>query len=160
MDLTMKKQFYKKFKNLSQADLNEEFINACKLGQQDVVSYLLTSNEIALNADISADRNQGLINACLYDRLEIMRFLLKSPLLAIHADIHVSDEIIFKSACIQGRDSIVEFLINEMKLPQNQEIIDYFKAWPHPYAEKLFLQRDLHKELPLSPGNNKKAPKI
>lgn len=156
----MQNKLYKQYHSFSQEDLNEEFIQACKLGDIDVITYLLTSTELPINAEINYQNNQGLINACLYNQLETMRFLLKSPLLSEHSDMHVSNEIVFKSACIQGRDSIVDFLINEMKIPQNDEICDCFKTWPHPYAEKLFLQRDLPLELPPSGGNNKKSLKI
>jgi ankyrin repeat protein len=156
----MENELYEKYKGLSQDDLDEEFIQACKLGDLNAVTYLLTSKELPINADISAQRNQGIISACLYDQLEIIRFLLTSPLLSEHSDVHVNNEIVFKSACIQGRDSIVAFLINEMQIPQNDEINDYFKTWPHPYAEKLFLQRDLHIELPISKESSKKSPKI
>jgi hypothetical protein len=147
------------YKNFSQDDINLEFVNACKLGNINLVNFLLTSEDLLFNADVSTDRNQGLINACLYNNLEVMKFILNSPLLKTHADIHVSNEIIFKTACLYEREEQISFLINEMKLQQNAEIIDYLKNYPNVYAEKLFLQRDLFEELPES-NNQKKSIKI
>lgn len=151
---------YDTYKNFSYEDINLEFIKSCKEGNLEVVKFLLTTKNLPFNADISADRNQGLINSCLYNHLDVMQFLLKSPLLLIHADVHVSNEIIFKTACLYERNEQIIFLINEIQLPQSMEIVEYFKRWPNSYAEKLFLQRDLHVELSPSLANNKKLSKI
>ena len=53
-----------KYKKLNQEELNDQFINACKNDNLDIVKYLLTSSELTEHADIHAADDLGFIVAC------------------------------------------------------------------------------------------------
>ena len=65
-----------KYKKLNQAELNEQFIAACRDGNLDIVKYLLTSSELTEHADIHAKDDLGFIGACRNGRLEVVKCLI------------------------------------------------------------------------------------
>ena len=74
----IKQELKEKYKKLNQEELNEQFIDACKNDDLDIVKYLLTSPELTEHADIHASNNLGFIKACFYGHLEVVKYLLTS----------------------------------------------------------------------------------
>ena len=65
-----------KYKKLNQEELNEEFIDACKNDDLDIVKYLLISPELKKHANIHAENNNGFICACYQGHLEVVKCLI------------------------------------------------------------------------------------
>ena len=68
-----KKQIYKKY---NKEQLNDEFIDACRKGQLDVVKYLLASDQLNEHADIHKADDLGFICACEQGHLEVVKYLI------------------------------------------------------------------------------------
>ena len=65
-----------KYKKLNKQKLNEQFIDACKNDDLDIVKYLLTSPELTEHADIHAQDDLGFKWACRYGHLEVVKCLI------------------------------------------------------------------------------------
>ena len=65
-----------KYKKLNQEELNEQFIDACKNDDLEVIKFLLTSPELKEHVDIHAKDNDGFRSACDQGRLEVVQYLI------------------------------------------------------------------------------------
>ena len=111
-----------KYKKLNQEELNEQFIDACKNDDLDIVKYLLTSAELTEHADIHSRNDLGFIWACAQGHLELVKYLLTSPELTEHADIHADNDYGFIKACFYGYLEIVKYLLTSPELTEHVDI--------------------------------------
>jgi hypothetical protein len=81
-----------KYADLSQIELNKEFVLACGNGDLKSVKYLLTSPQLQSHADLHYDFEAGLKIAGKNGHLAIVKYLLLSPELPEHSDIRAFDE--------------------------------------------------------------------
>ena len=65
-----------KYKKLNQAELNDQFIDACRDGHLEIVKYLLTSAELTEHANIHAKDDLGFIWAGRFGYLEVVKCLI------------------------------------------------------------------------------------
>ena len=118
------------YQNMSQDDLNEELINACILGNLDIVKYLLTSPELTENANIHYESDfswNALRYAGEHGNLDIIKYLLTSPDLKEHANIHSKDKYgmnILIHSCSNGYLDIVQYLLTNSDLNAHADIND------------------------------------
>lgn len=72
--------------------INDQFVNACNLGDLEKVRSCLLSPDITIHAQIHYDNDLGLRQACFRGHLPIIQFLLTSPYLNEHARIHAHND--------------------------------------------------------------------
>ena len=72
----IKQELKEKYKKLNQEELNEQFIDACKNDDLEVIKFLLTSPELKEHADIHAKSDSGFIWACKNGYLEVIKCLI------------------------------------------------------------------------------------
>lgn len=117
--------FYKNFKGLSQDDLNQDFLRACKYKNLETIRYLLTTQELGLNADINANNGEGLQLACEGGDLTIVKYLINSPELKEHIVINKNIDEGFLEACMhQGQRGLelVQYLLTSPELTKHADI--------------------------------------
>ena len=68
-----------KYKKLNKEELNNQFINACKNDDLEIIQYLLARDELTEHADIHAKDDEAFSWACRYGHLEVVKYLLTSP---------------------------------------------------------------------------------
>jgi ankyrin repeat protein len=118
----MKKNYYDKFKDLSQEELNKSLCEACKFNDLDEVKYLLTSSELKEHADITNNDNAPLIIACMCGHTKIAEYLLTSPDLKKHADIHADNDSSLNYAIIYKYEKLTRYLLSSPKLKEHANI--------------------------------------
>lgn len=88
-------------KQIEQAELTEEFIEACRHGWlDDIKTY------IKQGVDISADDNMALFNAVNCDEPETVKLLIERG-----ADIHADDDFALRHFASNGDNDMVSFLL-------------------------------------------------
>lgn len=139
------------YKNLSQNDINDIFVKACRDNDLPTVEYLLTSSEIAIRAEINAKDAFGSVGLCaaIASRsTEVAKFLMTSPKLSDKADIHINDESPFYYSVVNENKDLIELFIFDLNIEKTKLIIDYMADFDDDgYAEKLFAMRELTQEL-------------
>lgn len=110
------------FNTLSQDDLNDEYILACKNKEIDKVKYLLTSPELRFHANINSSNGEALRIACIQGNLPIVEYLLTSPDLKKHAYYTTNNYDSLASACFYGKVDIVDFFFTHPKLKEQIDI--------------------------------------
>ena len=111
-----------KYKKLNQKELNEQFIDACKNDDLEVIKFLLTSPKLKEHADIHASNDEGFRSACAQGHLEVVKYLLTSPELKEHADIHAKDDEGFIWACKNGHLELVKYLLTSAELKEHADV--------------------------------------
>jgi len=105
--------------DIYQRQLDEELIEACKVGDLEKIKYLLTSADIDDRANINPQTwHTPLGEACWNGHLEIVKFLLTSPDLKVHADMFDSDSRSLVYAAYNGHLDIVKYLLTSSDLEQ------------------------------------------
>lgn len=99
--------------NELQEQVNENFLEAVKLGHLEKVVYYLTSRTLAFRADIHYGNDEALSIASQYGHAYIVKYLLINPLLSEHADIHAEKEKALKKAIENNHLNIVEMLLTD-----------------------------------------------
>jgi ankyrin repeat protein len=107
------------FRNYPQADVNEEFMEATRIGNFEKIKYLLTSPELKVHADIAHNEYNGFINACGLGDLKIISYLLTSPDLKKKADIHAKDDSGLYWAARMGNFNVVKYLLTSHELKKH-----------------------------------------
>ena len=124
---------------MTKSDVNAAFIEACGLGDSEIVRYFLSNSALllaGLNADIHTGEDIAVRYACKYGRLEVLKYLLDSPDLVEHGNIHAKDDYAFRWACLNGHHDIVHYLIFDKGIKQTEHI-DFFLNNPNePYDAK------------------------
>jgi hypothetical protein len=141
---------YDSYKTLSQKQINDTFINACRMNDIDTVDYLLTSDQLRFNAQIneSSEGSIGLCAAISNRSDEVAKFLLSSPKLKNHADVHIQDDKPFGFCLINGNKNFIHFLIFEHNIMKTKSIIEKMEMFDDDgYADKLFTLRELNQSL-------------
>lgn len=110
--------WYDKFRNLPLDELNGSVYHACKEGGIDLIKYLLTSDELSRNAQLTDDCFSA---ACLYNHLNIIKYFLTSPDLEEHRDLHFHCNYTLIKAAKYGNLEIVKYLFNS---PECKEYVD------------------------------------
>lgn len=138
-------------KDLTQYDINNMFVKACRENDLSTVEYLLTSSEIPIHAQINAKDTYGSVGLCaaIASRsTEVAKFLITSPKLRDKADIHINDESPFYYSVINENKELIELFIFELNIEKTELIINYMADFDdNGYAEKLFAMRELAQEL-------------
>src|SRR5579875_432698 len=101
--------YYDRFRNLTIDRLNSELHDACKENDMQIISYLLTSDELNRNAQITEDL---LSSICFYNNIELIEYLLKlsASKEENQIDLHINATI--KGACKYGKIEIIKYLFN------------------------------------------------
>jgi ankyrin repeat protein len=118
----MNKELYEKYKDLSRKVLNLRFTLLCLSGNLEEVSYILTSPDLKVHADIHTRGDQGLIYAFDGKHYDLVKYLLSSTNLKEHADINVSHGSVLLQCCVDGNLDMVKFLLSAPILKQHIDI--------------------------------------
>jgi ankyrin repeat protein len=115
---------YKKYKDLTQKEINDAFLNACfkNKAEFETVRYLLTSPNLKFNADIHYCEDYGLTWACMNGDFSLVRYLLTSSELKEHINIHARDDYAVRWACENEHMEIVKYLLNSSELKEHANI--------------------------------------
>lgn len=117
--------FYRDFKDFSQEEINQAFLNACKYKNLETVRYLLTTQELNFNADINLQNGHALQLACEGGELAIVEYLINSPELKKHIIINDNIDEGFLEACMHGGKKgmeLVKYLLTSPKLTKHADI--------------------------------------
>ncbi len=144
----------KKYGGLPQYHLNSHLVIACACGQLSHIKYLLSSKELAENADIHCDEDYPFISTCLYGYLQPDAHVLISYMLKNN----FSEE--------QEYDELLNYFINELHLKKTNHISSFLeKIKPnneefYDKIERMFsiqeLNEKLNKSLPIKQQKNDK----
>jgi ankyrin repeat protein len=106
----------KDYINLTQDEINIEFVYASEKGNLELVKYLLTSDELKNKADLHVYEDDGFLRACANGRLEVIKYFLTSTELKEYRETHATG---FNLSCENGHLEIVKYLLtsSEMKEP-------------------------------------------
>jgi len=149
----MYSELYLTYSNLSQKQINEEFVNSCQYGCFDHIRYLLTSKDLPYQAEIDYEDNKGLVLASFYGQTDIVKYLISSPELSKNADIHARRDFVFKILCNSQNYGELKFLIKELNIEKTEYIKEYLIE--HPEVNSIFLARELATEIPNTPKKQK-----
>lgn len=138
---------------LNQFEINERFHAACSLGNLDLVRYLLTSKEIPIKAQINYDDGQAIISACSNGYIKIVDYLLTSSELEEKINVHNRHDYLFRIAHLHKKLDILEYLIFDFGITETKIIKRYVEQ--DPKTIKMFINRDLNKELDVSKQKQK-----
>jgi Ankyrin repeats (3 copies) len=105
--------------NIQEND-NEALFLAFKSGNDDLVKYMLTSDELITHADPHAKNDELLMMAGKYRRIDLIEYLLNTPELNI--SIHTQDDQLFVNACDNDNFELVQFLLTSPKLSEHADI--------------------------------------
>jgi hypothetical protein len=157
-------EFYETYKDASQDELNQAFINACNDGKLEIVKYLLTSSKLNQHININVNNGAGFCLACREGHLEIVKYLLTSPDLKEHANIHIEKNFGFKMAYKYSHFDIITFLILEMNMEKTEHIEDFLRRNPNEEIDNMFtiieLKTQLEKDLSSDDKINYPKPKL
>ncbi len=104
---------YDRYKGKRIDALNDCFIDACTNGDLEAVKYLLTSEELVINAQINTQNNDGIFWATVNNHIDIVEYLLTSPDLEEKASISKNT---FISACAEGKLELIQFFLTSPKI--------------------------------------------
>lgn len=141
-----------------QENNNEALFLAFKSGNDELVKYMLTSDELTTHADAKAKDSELLFKAGKYARIDLIEYLLNTP--ELNLDIHVREDQLFVNACENEKFELIKFLLTSPKLKEhsnihaqqeqgltmacgmgNQEIVDYLINSPE-LSEKADINAD------------------
>lgn len=135
------------YANMSDKQLNNEYINSCAFGYMEIVEYLLTSPELKKTANIHYQEDIGVIHACAGGCLSIVQYLLMSPNLKEHADIHADNDRALLLACSNSKMNIIEYLIFEYNIKYTSYIENHLIEKNRKDVINMFKIRDLKEDL-------------
>lgn len=149
------------YKKKSQTRINLEFLDACKYGNIELVSFLLTSPHLLCQANIHTQKDLAFIWCCKYDQLDVLKYLLYSNDLKenLHIkydnknnEVDTSDYELhlyqaFKAACNKNSIKILNYLIFEEYVTYPQSIQTYLTYRGFDHISYLFEKRALKENL-------------
>lgn len=124
MENSISKSLYEKYKNSTQKDINDAFLNACfktKI-EFETVRYLLTSSDLKFKADIHYCEDYALTWACMNGDFNLVKYLLTSSELEEHVNINACDDFAVRWACENEHMEIVKYLLNSHELKEHANI--------------------------------------
>ena len=154
------------YKKLNKDGLNKVFINACYLGQIDVIKYVLSSKDLKEHANIHTDNDDGFKVACGKGYLDVVKYLLSSKELKDKIDIHTNEDIGFRHSCVCQHFDILKYFILEAGIEKTKKITDFLAVNKSEEFIKtiseMFVVRELKKDLSdsLCKGKNKNIKKL
>jgi len=104
---------YQLYKDKSQEEINESFIDACMSGDIDIVRYLLNSNDLKINAQINAKDSDALFFATVNNQVKVVKYLITSPELKEKSQISKN---VFITACAEGRLELIKFFLTSPQI--------------------------------------------
>ena len=90
--------------------------------------------------------NQSFLHACGFDNIKAAKHLLFSKEPPFNAEWDKVKHSAFKISNLNNNEKSLYFLIMEMKIDKDYEIESFLKFRKNPYAESLFLERDMTKK--------------
>jgi hypothetical protein len=145
---------YQKFKNCDEHGLNNALIISCGFGNLEEVKYLLTSPELKIHADAETLIDSALELSCFRGHLDLIKYLLTSPELKKNANLHAYEHDYihtpFVNALSTNQLKVIEYFIFELNIERRPYMDEYFKYFPNPQVENLFILRDLDKSMPIN----------
>ena len=102
--------------------LTNGFEHASYNGQLDVVKFLLTSNNLAKNADIHHSDDYALTLSAYNGHLDVVRYLLTSPKLKKHANIHARENSSLRWASQANQLSVIQYLLESPEIKEHADI--------------------------------------
>jgi ankyrin repeat protein len=111
--------YYDRFRNLPIDKLNSALHDACKENDMDLISYLLTSDELNRNAQI---KESLLSSMCFYDNIKLIEYLLKlsASKKESQIDLHVNATV--KGACKYGKMEIIKYLFDSSEFKEHIDL--------------------------------------
>lgn len=110
------------FKNMTQYEIDQEFIKACKSSNMNLVKYLLTSKELYINADIQAENSIALWLAVEQQNLDLVSYLLSSRELSKHVKIRSLSNDVFILACEKANLEIIKYLLTSKSIKEKSNL--------------------------------------
>ncbi len=89
--------------------------------------------------------NQAFLHACAFDNIKAARHLLFSSEPPFNAQWDKVKNGAFKVSNLNNNEASLHFLIMEMNIKKDYEIESFLEFRKNPYAESLFLERDMPK---------------
>lgn len=115
-----------RFKNMSQEEINEKFLEYCHEGNYDMLEYLLIYSH--LKADISYAKYDGVYVSIRRQYNDIFKFFVENKNLEKQISLNIHNGHLLFVACQVGNYSIIDYLLNNSKkLHLNQNNDDIFK---------------------------------
>lgn len=145
----MNSELYLNYVEMTEKEINQSFMNACRDGNLKAIKYLLTSSELNIKANIDFNDNQGIFLASLHGHLEIIDYLLTSKDLINHANIYAQQSLSIKTIINNVINTpetypLFDYLVFNYKIELNEDIKEFFFEEPQ-YQEfyKIILKREL-----------------
>lgn len=107
------------FINIQEND-NEALFLAFKSGNDELIKYMLTSDELTVHADAKAKDSELLFKAGKYGKIDLIEYLLNTP--ELNLDIHARDDQLFVNACENEKFELIKFLLTSSKLKEHSNI--------------------------------------
>ncbi len=117
-----------KYRSMSQEELNSELLNACDNGDLEIISYVLTSPELNIHANIHYSEGLALFCGINQENLEVVKYLLSSSELKEHASIQNKNNQALGISCYLANFELVKFLLSA---PELKEHADFFAEKAH-----------------------------
>lgn len=77
------------YENLSPRQLNEKFVDACWIGNVELVQYLLTSPELKIHPDIHYENDRAFIYATQWERELVLNYLIFDYKMTINSGLNL-----------------------------------------------------------------------
>lgn len=156
------------YTTFSQEALTNSLRAASKIGDLDLVKYLLTSPELEQHADIHAHDECIFTEACLWGNLEIVEYILSSPDLIAHGhtypNVHESEDCGFRWTCEADHLDIIQYLIFDREIQLTLSITKFLhdelnnsNKLGNSAVLKMFENREMHQLLDMKLVNKTNA---
>lgn len=109
-------------RNLSQKEINLNFLEACINNNISEVKYWLTSPSLKTHADLNCYSSWSLSMVLDNKNFELLEYLLSSPDLKEHADIHARNDDIFRWACFNNDKNLIKYILSSSTLKEHIDI--------------------------------------
>ena len=111
-----------RYQRMTIDQLNDEFIQACTLGNLKTVKYLLTSPHLKENVNIHVNNDDGVSFACVEGHFEVFTYLLNSSLFDKSK---YNYDLDFKHCCRRHKTEFIDYFIFDYKIEKNPNIDDF-----------------------------------
>jgi protein-arginine kinase activator protein McsA len=98
--------------------------------------------------------NHALVKSCISGNIDQAKILLTTPEFRFHADIHCGQDSPFGQAYLYNHIELLKFFIFDMNIQKTEHIDKILKTSQDEIIGKMFITRDLKKELNCNLTNN------